>query len=365
MATSTLDAIRTKVRRLTRSPSESMLTTAELDEYINTFVVFDFPEHLRLFTLHSTFTFVTNPYQDEYPTDIASFAGATTNPLYDFQNRYITVNPPVYIAGYEQFYTQSREQFFRLYPKINSIQNTGATGDGITTTFTGVVPPGFATPPLPNQVATGLLQNNVLFSSISTNVQGVSLMDVPVVDPLTGYKTVNGNLYAPGLLPTTPPTVVDPLNTINYATGVFTITFPNAPATGVPINIQAVFVPLALPQSILYYDNKFTVRPVPNQSYRVQMEVYVRPTDLLNGNDHPELNEWWQYIAYGAAKKRFEDQMDLDSVALIMPEFKKQETLVLRRTIVQQTNERVATIYTEQTNFGPNWGSFGWGGGPN
>lgn len=364
LAVSTLNAIRMKVRRLTRSPSESQISTADIDQYVNTFVSLDFPEHLRLFSLQTTFTFVTNPYQDAYPTNTVAFGGNTTNPLYDFQNRYITVQPPVYIAGYEQFYTQSREQFFRLYPKVNSIQNTGLTGDGITTTFTGTIPPGYATPPLPNQVETAILQNNVLISSIDINLQGLSLVDIPVVNPVNGYNTVNGNLYVPGQLPLTPPTSINPNNTVNYATGVFTATFNTPPNTGYPINAQTVFVPLTLPQSLLYYDNTFFVRPVPDQAYRVQIECFLRPTQLLSGGDVPQLNEWWQYIAYGAAKKVFEDRMDLDSVQLIFPEFHKQELLVQRRTIVQQTNERVATIYTEQTNFGPNWGSFGWGGGP-
>ena len=77
----------------------------------------------------------------------------------------------------------------------------------------------------------------------------------------------------------------------------------------------------------------------------------------------PELSEYWQYIAYGAAKKIFEDRMDQESVQLIMPEFKEQETLIQRRTIDQQSNERSATIYTE--NVGPTPGGFGsgWGSG--
>ena len=40
----------------------------------------------------------------------------------------------------------------------------------------------------------------------------------------------------------------------------------------------------------------------------------------------------------------------MDTVNQLMPEFKKQELLVQRRTIVQQTSERVATIYTQQVN---------------
>jgi len=128
--TTTLQAIQTKVRRLTRSPSTSQLTDSDLQNYINTFVVYDFPEHLRMFNLRSTYTFVCNPFQDQYPTDTDSFGGVTTNPLYDFQNKYISVHNPVYIAGYDSFYTQSREQFYGVYPFTNSIQSTQIVFEG-------------------------------------------------------------------------------------------------------------------------------------------------------------------------------------------------------------------------------------------
>lgn len=61
MATATLEEIKKKVRRLTRSLSTSILSEADLEQYINTFVLYDFPEHLRLFNLESTFEFYTEP----------------------------------------------------------------------------------------------------------------------------------------------------------------------------------------------------------------------------------------------------------------------------------------------------------------
>lgn len=368
---STLAAIRQKVRRLTRSPSEAQLTTTDLDNYINTFVVYDFPEQLRTYNLRIPFTFICNPFQDVYDTDLyptGSGTFATTNPLYNFQNLYLTIHPPVYIAGFQSFYTQSREQFFSIYPLVNSIISIGAVGDGLTTTFSGVISTPTGAPILINnnlvnqQVAT-LLQNNVLFSSIDTNNNGLSLVDVPVIDTLTGNPTTIGNLFTPSNIPALPPTVVDTNNNVNYVTGAFTITFPAAPATGVAINSQTVPQVVSRPQALLFYDNQFTLRPVPDQPYRINFEVYARPTALLAVNQSPQLEEWWQYISYGSAKKILEDRLDMDSVALILPEFKEQEALCLRRTIVQLTNERVATIYTEQTTYGPNQSGWGWGGG--
>jgi len=54
---STLAQIKTKVRRLTRSISEQQLSESDLESYINTAVLYDFPEHLRHFNLKTNFTF--------------------------------------------------------------------------------------------------------------------------------------------------------------------------------------------------------------------------------------------------------------------------------------------------------------------
>lgn len=375
----TLQAIQNKVRRLTRSPSTAQITDAQLQDYINTFVVYDFPEHLRTFNLRKTFTFYTNPYQDEYPTDKASFGDATanptieSNPLYNFQNNYLTVHPPVYIAGYQSLYTQSREQFFGYYPKVNSIAFTGQNGDGVTTQFSGVINSQQAIIPNSFNQRIGLLQRQVLFDSADSSLNGLSLVDVPVINPTTGNPTVYGNLFDPAsaayqdalIHPPTVPnlgTLVPGSGVINYATGVYNISFTSAPGAAIPINSQTVPQVLALPQAVLYYANKFVIRPIPDQVYRVDIEVYQRPTALLDSAQSPELEEYWQYISFSAAKKILEDRMDMDSVQLLMPALKEQERLCNRRTIVQYTNERTATIYTEQTS--PTTGGFGgWGGG--
>jgi len=366
----TLADIETKVRRLTRSPSTTQLSPAELDNYINTFILYDFPEHLRTFNLRKPFSFYTNPGQDVYDTNILSFAGAASNILYNFQNLYLTVHEPVYIAGFPALYTQDRQQFFGIYPIINSIASIGVTGNGTAGPFTGVINSQQAIVPPGVTQNIGLLQRNVLFSAIGTpgagEVEGMALVDVPVVDGNTGFKLNIGNLYDPNSLAyrtalVTPPVVVDPNNNINYLTGVFTINFPMVTVAGTPINSQTVSQQYALPQSLLFHNNQFTVRPVPDQAYSVNFEVYVRPTQLIQQGDVPELDEYWQYIALGASRKIFQDRMDLDSVALIDPEYKLQERLCLRRTIVQQTNVRTATIYSQPAG-GTSWG-WGYGSG--
>lgn len=321
MADSTLAAIRLKVRKLTRSPSEAILATSTIDEQVNTFIQYDFPEHLRLFALKTTFEFFTQPNIDTYTS-----SNVPTNPLYQFEQRYLTFEGPVYIAGFEARLSQSREEFYRIFPFVNSIVNTQIIGDGVTVGFTGTLS---QIPVLPNQV---------VFTVKDATNQGLVLSD-----------DGNGILTSPDGIST---------GTVNYLTGAFTLNWGTPPAQDAPIYSETYPYTPSRPTLVLYYDNSFTVRPVPDKAYKIIMDAYIRPTELLNSGASPQLEEWWQYIAYGAAKKIFEDRMDLDSVQLIMPEYKKQEALVLRRTLVQQANERVATIYTDQAQGSGYYNSF-------
>ena len=313
----TLGEIKTKVRRITRSPSEAQLADATLEDYINTFLLNDFPEHLRLFTFRRTFTFYTEPNVDVYETNTTD----PFSPLFDFKNAYITTHDPVYIAGYKSYFTQSRDEFYNVYPQLQAVEKIG-TGDGATVNFTGTLS------------STPFLRYNVLFSSITAANDGLSAYDA------AGDGNLLGDTAA--------------ASTVDYVTGDYDITFSSAPGTGEDVNAQTVVYQAARPQAILYFDNKFTLRPVPDMPYQVRIEAYVRPAALLSDGLTPELDQHSQYIAWGAAKKIFEDRMDMESVSLIMPAFKEQELLVQRRTIVQQSNERTATIYTQHIGQGFN-----------
>lgn len=304
MADSTLNAIRTKVRRITRSPSPAQLSDSDIDAYVNTFVLYDFPEQLRLEYLKTTLTFYASPYIDTYTTSTT-----VGEPLYNFKNVYTTVHPPVYIAGREAVLSQSREEFYGLFPLTNSLQTVG-TGNGVATVFNGTLS------------STPFIRNNVTFSAIDINENRAVLYD-------------NGSGVLAG----------DGTGTVNYITGVWTVTFTTAIKSGEDVQAQIVPYEAGIPTNILYYDSTFTVRPIPDRPYQITIDAYKRPTELLNIGDSPDLEQWWQFIALGASKKVFEDRSDYDSVQQLMPEFKEQETLVNRRTIMQQSDECVATIY--------------------
>jgi len=199
------------------------------------------------------------------------------------------------------------------------------------------------------------------------------MVDVPYIDSTTGVETIWGQLYIAGQEPTISPQITAPYevgasnppdvlqtNFINYVTGQFFVTFPNAPAAGQTINSQTVPTIPSRPFGILFQNNTFTLRPVPDQPYAINFLVDVRPTQLFLTNSVPQLEELWQYIAYGAAKKIFEDRMDSESIQQILPEFDQQERMCLRRTLVQLANQRTSTIYAgvtgENNQFNQGWG---------
>jgi hypothetical protein len=318
MADSTLAAIRKKVRRLTRSPSEQQLSTTDIDEYVNTFILYDFPQELRLYTLRQIFTFYTSPNVDAYETN--SISG---DPLENFENKYTAVYSPIYVAGYEARLVQDVTEFTSLYPLTNAI-STETTGDGVTVNYSGTLS---AIPVVPDQV---------VFNGVDANNNGMQLHD-------DGSGVLSG----------------DGSGTINYVTGAYTLIWTTAPAASTNINSLTIPYTAARPDTILYYDNKFTVRPVPDQVYPIQVEVDVRPTELLAAGSSPDLEQWWSYIAYGATRYVFQDRTDNDSIADIMPELKRQELLVLRRTLAQISKERAPTIYTNGTfiGYGGRWRS--------
>ena len=95
--------------------------------------------------------------------------------------------------------------------------------------------------------------------------------------------------------------------------------------------------------------------PIPDQAYTVSFEAFKYPSAFANdGSDDglsPQLYEWWQLLAYGAADKIFADNADMENMQKFRPLLDEQMRLVQRRTIQQYSSERTASIYTEQTQF--------------
>jgi hypothetical protein len=326
----TLTDIRTKVRRLTGRASTQQITDDQIDEYVNTFYLYDMPASLKLFSEETTFVFMTEANVDQY--NLETMQISTPSGSVNAVDYYLDLKPPVYVASYECTWSQDRQQFFNAYPYYSEIQ-TSATGDGTSGPYTFTFN------------STPILQYSVTAGAIDDTDSAANAVDVPTNRTDGTWELVNTNTAVTG--------------SVDYIAGTGTITFANTIPSGNQITFTARPYQASRPQSFLFYDNILTLRPVPDASYLVTINAYKRPVQLLNSADNPELKQWWQYIAYGAAKKVFEDTQDPEGVSTIMAAFKEQERMVLRRTIVQRTNQRTATIYNSQNTIQP----FGvWGG---
>lgn len=383
-ADSTYVFIEKKVRRLTASASESALSSADIQAAINTFYSTDFPYAIKIDQQRSVYKFLTIPNVDRYPVDVNNLQG---------------FRAPVYFEGIQGNFFKNRDQLYNLYPRYPT-QFQPIAGDGVTTHFTFTLFGNNVNPfPQPNfgilstqlviggvdingdpiriidngggvvdgfgigsNTTTGQLiyvQQNAVGNNVYLNGSNVQQPAIPDLSPIGGQQNANlpNTAFPPGLL-TTPY-----CGTVNYVTTAIDITFPVAPAAGTMINVWAATYQVGRPYNVLFWNNELTIRPVPDNVYLCEIETYQTPSQFMATNNHPILNQWAQYIAYGAAMEILRDRQDMDGVDNLREGFMRQEGLVLERQAVEEIGQSNITLFNStQTGFGVGWGN-GYGGG--
>lgn len=333
---SALQNIIQKVRTITFRPSVNQISDQQIQHYINVFTLYGFPEDIKLFNLKKTLTFYTNPYVDIYATENL----LPDDPLYNFYNTYTFTGDPVYVNGLQATFLQDRTQFFNLYPFIYSTDTIG-TGDGINVNFSGF---------LPNHPC---LENNVIITSTDSYGVGIVVQDIPDINPITGYYLPHGTLVEPNFKSVA-------LGTIDYVTGAYTVTLPTPPGPNENITAKTSYYNPSIPRTVLFFDKQFTIRPVPDSVYAINVEVYKRPDALLDTAQMPELAQHWMYIAYGAALEIFMDNRDMDSYNEKLGRFKELEQEVRTKAAMQLSQQKVTTIYDMPYYYGNYNNPFGY-----
>lgn len=327
-----LQSIITKVRQITQRPSESQISDADITELINTVMLYDLPEDVRLQNLHGTFTFYTQPYQDKYVEN-----DDATSPLYQFLQKYYTFNQPLFVGGFLTPFFQDVNLFYNAFNTVPA-NNLIALGDGTTDTFTGNTGT-FQQTVINNQQGQVIVKESVIVSSMDVDSVAMTLIDYPV-------SVAEGTLAAP-VSTVVPP--VDPDNYIDYLTGNYKITFASPPKAGAEIRMQFLPYQTSIPAGVLWYDNAFIMRPVPDQVYKVTIEAFVQPQELLTLQSNPKLKEWFQFIAYLTSEKVFELAGDYESLERVAPTVQKYREYSIARTEGQLATTSSWTIYNQQT----------------
>jgi hypothetical protein len=391
-----LSDIITYIRRIIKSPSNNIITDTLIIDYINRFWIMDVDARMQLFDLKAKYQFQTTPGVDRYNMplyNVQTEPGSQTIGMYPVYQGFIS---PCYINGIQVPLQTQKNAFTNIWPNV--VQNMPAitTGNGTTGPYTLTFPiaPANTTPvntpvecilrghvDIAGIMSTGNNQDPPFGTTLNTNIPFTSIdsavfitsMDgngnnVVVAD--SGQFLNNGvtNISNYGLLMSQVPTGTQGLNpfgysalsggysitsnTVNYFTGVATVTFPVPIPSGININAQCFFFQTGLPRALLYYNNVLTLRSPPDQQYLVELDAYITPAAFLNTSSAIQFGYMAEYLARGAARKILSDTGDWEQFDRYEAQFKEQELLVWKRSQRQWTASRTTTIYSDGINQG-------------
>ena len=301
----TYDQIEAKIRAVSGTPSTDQLSSDQIKGYANHYYVYAMPLELKEQIENQFLTFKTTPGID----------------IYSFPAGYFTDQPGAYADGFPLIFYQDPDIFYQDWPEQYATDNI-ATGDNVTTSFSG----GLQNPPI--------IVGTSFFSSVDSTDLTVIANDLGVVAPAA---FPNGTLSGTTSTPSGPITVT---GTINYLTGAYTLSYSTAPAASAVLYARYQGYQPNRPQGVLFFNNQFTMRPIPAQVHQIKMQGYIIPTGFAIGTDTALQVEWGALIAYGAALEIFTDRGDLENYERYFPVFKRYENIALGRTIQQLTSEQ-------------------------
>lgn len=361
MAIANLSAIITKIRKLSSSPNSNQITDSNIIDYINSFYLYDFPAEFRSLDLKDVYTFNTVRGVDTYPFD---------------RDHWINLQPPCYVAKTAVQFFHGPQDFY--YFNFNS--NGGYQQEETLTTGTAAIGAGPYAGTLQNIPLIRSVNNNpaVTTTLSNTGVQGVS--NFPPTFPVATINRVQNFLITSNLANGSTMNVTDDgagnlinsagtaSGTVNYDTGVISVTFPSSVVVGADITVFYNPVVLNKPLAILCWQDQLFMRPVPDKGYQVEIVGYRTPSQTLMGtgattnySGRPELLEWSETIAVGAAKKIYEDRLDMDGVAMMDKMLQERYQQNYTRTYANLGKQRVGTIFADQLNSTNSLNPFGFG----
>jgi len=328
-----LDQMRNTLRRMTARYTEEQMTTPQVDRYLNLFMTLYLPLHFKNLKLTKPYVFLTVPNVDTYdfiyedtPTNPQTGVRVAASP------GNIQITPPVYCQGYALRYFQDKSTFYNRWPKL-SVNQQISTAIASSGPYTGTIP---STPFLRAQmdIFGNVTEAAVIISAFDDSGFNWSISDVPQPNSNTG-NLVDEQGFVVG--------------TVNYLTGAYNFTVSNFAVipVGTPIYASVVPYQASRPTDVIFYNQQITFRPVPLQVYQVEFQISQQPTQLIESNSAPELDEWYLFICSGAAKLIYADFPDDQGLASIMPVWQEQLQLAQRRTLRQIGTQRASTIFSQ------------------
>ena len=349
-----LQDIITKIREISASGNTLQVTDQKIIKYLNSYYLYDLPQDLRLLKLKDVYTFNTIQGIDTYPFDYIGWS---------------TIQPPAYSAKQQMAFYQDPALF---YGSSFNLQTTEAfdTGDGTSGPYSGTTQgspilrsvnnnPMVDTKTAPTGVfpagtPVSFAQNNI------SRIQNILITANTATSSLHVTDDGAGNLIGDCLVG----------GTIDYQTGVIAgLTFTSTVPSGNSIFIEYKAITLGQPFSLLFFQQQFILRPMPDKAYTIDIIGYRTPSQILMGTDSetapdlggvPEDFEWWELIAFGVAKKLYQDRLDMQGVQMMQMFIDEQVSNARTTTYGQLSKQRVPTIFQDQaarlTDYGNNTG---------
>lgn len=398
-----LSDIITYIRRLIKSPSDSVITDNLIIDYVNRFWVNDVDARVQLFDLKTKYQFQTQPGYDQYNIPLYNIQPeGTGNQKISYYPVYQGFMGPAYVNGVQIPFNTQKDVFFNVWPKIVQQMNIVVQGNGTAGPYSFQFPiaPNNTMPSPLNPPFNYILRGHVDITGIIalTGVLGVNpYRDPPIVSnaeaaltiPAAPVANVFPAVYITSNLADGTSVVVsdsgqfltgnqnlgllmnggqNPIgntvctggytptqNVINYFTGqVSNLFFPVAIPANVNINAQCYFFQSGLPRAVLFNNNTLTLRMPPSQQWLVELDAYLTPAGFLATNQAIQFGYMSEYISRGAARKILSDTGDVDQFNFYEPFFREQEQLVWKRSQRQFTSTRTETIYSQGQRSGIN-----------
>lgn len=385
----------TYIRRIVKTPSNSVLTDNLIIDYINRFYISDMDARIQLFDLKTKYQFQTTPGWDRYNMPLYNIQIEQGSQSIGMYPVYQGFESPAYINGIQVPLQTQKNSFFNIWPNVVQNQVAVATGDGTAGPYTISFPiaPNINTTPI-NPPVNGIVRGHVditgiiatgtnvdppiatngTFSSVLASIPTTSIdsavfitstaadgSNIIVQDSgifLSG-NTNYGMLIQPGAAPFGNQVLSGGYsttsNTINYLTGVANVTFNQSIPSGADINVQCFYFQSGLPRSILFNNNTLTLRSPPATQYLVELDAYLSPCAFLSSSAALQFGYMAEYIARGSARKILSDTGDVEQFMFYEPLFKEQELLVWKRSQRQITNNRTESLYSQ--GFGGGFGN--------
>lgn len=327
MADALLEAIRLKTRRITKRTGEHHLSTRHLDQIINS-ALCDLHRDIRLLEMETYFSLYTLPGVNYY--DLRCIPVCRKNFKSNAMDSYDAFGPPAAIDGSCPIQWIQYLDEYKHICTSSTIVEKKISADQSSQSF---------------EIS---LEKNINPFSLFIFYNSMSGEDV-IIHDIPACKN-RGSLcmqtFEEG----------DIEGYVDYKSGEVSFKPKYSIDINTPIIVRAETYPNGMPNIIFKYGVGFLLYPSPDKVYHIKMKAMYRPILLLaTGEFDFIIEEYWQYLAFDAAKKLFEEEHDTNGLNDILPAWNEQHLYIKRR----KSNQRNMQRYSIRELF-PQWAS-GWG----